>query len=294
MILDEALQAIVGRAERPVPARDPVSLTRIRAFVEAVGDECPIYLDETAARAAGLPGVVAPPGLLQAWTMPGLGPARDESGPTAALYRLLDDHDYPGLIAVGYAQEYPRYLVPGDQLTAHATIASVSAEKQTWLGPGYFLSTAVDYRDATGAVAGTMTWTVLKYRPEPSPRRAPAAETEPAATPLPTLTVPVSATTIVAGALATNDFAPIHHDVRAATTAGFDDIFMNILTTCGLVCRYLTWSAAPGTRVRRVEFRLGAPCYPGDTLTFIGTTDPLTFRVTNTRGVHASGTAVVA
>lgn len=292
MSLDAALQTLVGRTERPTPARDPVSLTRIRAFVEAIGDDVPHYLDDTAARAAGLPGVVAPPAMLQVWTMPGLGPARDEDGPTEALYRLLDEHGYPGLIAVGYAQDYPRYLVPGDHLTAHATISSVSAQKRTWLGPGYFLSTATEFRDATGAVAGSMTWTVLKYRPEPGERQAPPAGPEPAGTALPSIAVPITATTIVAGALATDDFAPIHHDLRAARAAGFDDIFLNILTTCGLVTRYLTQCAPPGSRVRRVEFRLGVPTYPGDTLTLTGhAADPLTFRAANARGVHAAGTA---
>lgn len=295
MSLDELLQELVGHAERPVPARDPVSLTRIRMFVEAIGDERPCYLDKSAARAAGLPGVVAPLALLQAWTMPGLGPARDVDGPTEALYRLLDEHGYPSLIAVGYAQEYPRHLVPGDVLTAHATISSVSAAKRTWLGPGYFLSTATEFRDATGAVAGNMTWTVLKYRPEPGPPRATPPPATPPGAALPSVAMPVTATTIVAGALATNDFAPIHHDLRAAGAAGFADIFMNILTTCGLVHRYLAQCAPATAWPRDVEFRLGTPVHPGDTLTWTATDtgEKIHFRAATARGPHATGTATI-
>jgi acyl dehydratase len=287
----EMLRTFVGTQERPVVARDPVGLTRTRMFVEAIGDTNPIYLDAAAARTVGHPGPVAPAGLLQAWTMPGLGPLRDEDGPTARLYRLLDGHGYTGLIAVGYRQDYVRYLVPGDHVTANATIASVSEEKRTWVGPGHFLSTDTVFTDQHGATVGSMTWTVLKYRPTPAPPRPPGESTLDG---LPALAVPVTATMIVGGALATNDYTPIHHDLAAARAAGFADIFMNILTTCGLVQRYVTEWAGPAVRLRDTEFRLGGPCYPGDTLTFTGQVDGADGDVVevvgrNDRGVHVLG-----
>lgn len=242
-------------------------------FVEAIEDPDPKYLADH----------IAPPALLQAWTMPGLGPVR--AGPTAELYRRLDDAGYPGLIAVGYRQEYLRHLVPGDVLTARATIAAVSEEKRTWVGPGYFLSTDTEFTDAAGAVVGRMSWTVLKYRPTPAAPRAADESTldDP-------LEVPVTATMIVAGALATNDYTPIHHDVEAARAAGFADIFMNILTTCGLVHRYV------GGDIRATEFRLGTPVYPGDTLTFTGRRAGAVVSVQGrtARGVHVHGTVTTS
>lgn len=87
---------------------------------------------------------------------------------------------------------------------------------------------------------------------------------------LPELVFPVTASAIVAGAIATNDFEPVHHDKAAAQASGLPDIFMNILTTNGLVQRFVTdWAGAPA-RIRHVAIRLGAPNVAGDTMRFTG------------------------
>ena len=44
----------------------------------------------------------------------------------------------------------------------------------------------------------------------------------------------------------------------------------NILTTTGLVQRYVTDWAGPDAMVRKIAIRLGVPCYAGDKLTFSG------------------------
>jgi acyl dehydratase len=80
----------------------------------------------------------------------------------------------------------------------------------------------------------------------------------------------ITATTIIAGAIASRDFAPIHHDVRAAQRAGLPDIIMNNITTGGLVGRYLNDWSGPEGEIKRMKFRLGLPCHPGDTLTMTG------------------------
>jgi acyl dehydratase len=87
---------------------------------------------------------------------------------------------------------------------------------------------------------------------------------------LPILVKEITATTIVAGAIAARDFAPIHHDFRAAQRAGLSDIVMNNITTGGLVGRYLTDWSGPEGELKRIKFRLGLPCHPGDTLTMTG------------------------
>jgi len=87
---------------------------------------------------------------------------------------------------------------------------------------------------------------------------------------LPTLVKEVTATTIVAGAIASRDFAPIHHDFRAARKAGLPDIIMNNITTGGLVGRYLTDWSGPEGEIKRMKFHLGSPCHPGDILTMTG------------------------
>jgi hypothetical protein len=87
---------------------------------------------------------------------------------------------------------------------------------------------------------------------------------------LPELTIKVTPTVVVATALATRDFYPVHHDHEMAVRSGSKDIFLNILTTTGLVQRYVTDWAGPDAVVRAVAIRLGVPCYAGDALTFSG------------------------
>jgi uncharacterized protein len=85
---------------------------------------------------------------------------------------------------------------------------------------------------------------------------------------LPPLRVPVTRTLIVAGAIASRDYQDVHHDVELAHAKGAPDIFMNILTSNGLVGRYVTDWAGPGARLTGISVRLGVPAYPGDELTF--------------------------
>jgi acyl dehydratase len=87
---------------------------------------------------------------------------------------------------------------------------------------------------------------------------------------LPELVLDVTPTLVVATAIATRDFQDVHHDRDRAVARGGKDIFLNILTTTGLVQRYVTDWAGPRALVRRVAIRLGVPCYAGDTLTFSG------------------------
>ena len=87
---------------------------------------------------------------------------------------------------------------------------------------------------------------------------------------LPPLDVPTTTALVVGGALASRDFTPVHHDKAAAQAQGLPDVFMNILTTNGLVGRYVTDWAGPDALVRGVRTKLGGPNLPGDTLRLRG------------------------
>ncbi|MEV0243419.1 MaoC family dehydratase [Streptomyces sp. NPDC050674] len=117
---------------------------------------------------------------------------------------------------------------------------------------------------------------------------------------LPPLEIPVTRTLIVAGAIASRDYQDVHHDPDLARRKGSPDIFMNILTTNGLVGRYITDHFGPRCVLRRVAIRLGAPNHPGDTLVLTGTVeeadgDTATVRVVgaNGLGTHVTGTVTV-
>ena len=117
---------------------------------------------------------------------------------------------------------------------------------------------------------------------------------------LPAVEVPITRTLIVAGAIASRDYQDVHHDAELARRKGSPDIFMNILTTNGLVGRYITDHFGPRAVLRKMAIRLGAPNYPGDTMVLTGTVedvegDAVIVRVLGENGLgrHVGGTVTV-
>ncbi|HEX3489133.1 MAG TPA: MaoC family dehydratase N-terminal domain-containing protein [Streptosporangiaceae bacterium] len=449
----EAEAAIRAAAERvkaagespPRAARDPVNLPMIRNWTEALGDDNPVYEDPAAAVAAGHGGVVAPPAMVQVWTMPGLRPAAaSEDDPLGLMTQALDEAGFTSVVATNCEQVYHRYLRPGEELTVRGRLEDVTGPKRTALGEGWFVTTRSTWY-AGGEAVASMLFRVLKFRPggaagagdvlrpvvsrdteffwagtaagelriqrcdqcgalrhppgpmcprcggdrpgyvvaagtgavysyvvhrhPPVPGRTlpvvialvaldegvrmvgelvgadpgqvriglpvrvefqrvddqltlPAwrsADTVPPARPsapasrsaggeaawerLPELAIEVTPTFVISTALATRDFYEVHHDRDKAVARGSQDIFLNILTTTGLVQRYVTDWAGPRALVRAVSIRLGAPCYAGDTLTFSGqaseaepTEGESVVRVTGRCGLgdHVTGTVRLA
>ncbi|MBW2232340.1 MAG: hypothetical protein JRH17_18290 [Deltaproteobacteria bacterium] len=120
---------------------------------------------------------------------------------------------------------------------------------------------------------------------------------------LPELPIPLTVSLIVSGALASQDYTPVHHDKKAAQEAGMQDVFMNILTTNGLVSRFVTDWAGIDAQVRNVNIKLGTPNLPGDTMTLTGEIkdkDDATATVVveiagkNSWGAHVTGTVKLA
>ncbi|MEV7980058.1 MaoC family dehydratase [Streptomyces sp. NPDC086519] len=121
-------------------------------------------------------------------------------------------------------------------------------------------------------------------------------------TELPALEIPITRTLIVAGAIASRDYQDVHHDAELARHKGSPDIFMNILTTNGLVGRYITDCFGPAAQLRKAAIRLGAPNYPGDTMVLTGRIEEMddetrtaTVRVVGANGIgnHVTGTVTV-
>ena len=118
---------------------------------------------------------------------------------------------------------------------------------------------------------------------------------------LPGLDVPITATAIVAGAVASRDYQDVHHDRDLAVARGSKDIFMNILTTNGYVGRFVTDWAGPEALLRCVDIRLGAPNYPGDAMHMSGRVTAVEDEVVrvfvrgaNGLGDHVTGTVELA
>jgi acyl dehydratase len=117
---------------------------------------------------------------------------------------------------------------------------------------------------------------------------------------LPELAIPLTRTLIVASAIASRDYQDVHHDPGLANQRGSPDIFMNILSTNGFVGRFVTDWAGPDARLTSVKIRLGAPNYPGDTMTMSGSVTSkdggiveVSVRGANRLGDHVTGTVTM-
>jgi acyl dehydratase len=120
------------------------------------------------------------------------------------------------------------------------------------------------------------------------------------------LEIPLTTTMIVAGAIASRDFMPVHHDAAYAKQQGSPNLFMNILTSNGYCVRFLTDWAGPEAMITKLAIRLGVPAFPDDPLRFTGSVTgksegsggenfiEVTFQAANSLGNHVSGTAVVS
>ncbi|MFJ2397614.1 MULTISPECIES: bifunctional MaoC family dehydratase N-terminal/OB-fold nucleic acid binding domain-containing protein [unclassified Streptomyces] len=150
------LKAYEGRAAAVAGVgKDPVNEPMIRHWCEAMDDTSPAYEG---------PGAVAPPTMLQVWTMGGLSGQRSRSGAFEELLGLLDDAGCTSVVATDCEQEYLRPLRPGDEITYDAVIESVSEHKTTRLGSGHFVTTRTEVRSA-GELVGTHRFRILKYAP---------------------------------------------------------------------------------------------------------------------------------
>ncbi|MEU4925140.1 OB-fold domain-containing protein [Streptomyces yokosukanensis] len=147
--------------------KDPVNAPMIRHWCEAMGDTSPAYSG---------PDAIAPPTMLQAWTMGGLSGHEARTGAYDELLGLLDASGCTSVVATDCEQEYLRPLRPGDRVAFDSMIESVSDRKTTKLGTGYFVTTRTDVR-VDGDLVGTHRFRILKYAP--ARRKAPAPRPRP-------------------------------------------------------------------------------------------------------------------
>ncbi|NUK26122.1 bifunctional MaoC family dehydratase N-terminal/OB-fold nucleic acid binding domain-containing protein [Streptomyces lunaelactis] len=160
------LKAYEGRAAATAGGgKDPGNEPGIRHRGGGVGDTGPAYTG---------PDAIAPPTMLQAWTMGGLSGHTDRTAAQDELFALLDGAGYTSVVATDCEQEYLRPLRPGDRITFDAVIESVSELKTTKLGTGHFVTTRTDVR-ANGELAGTHRFRILKYAPAARRKSGPTA-----------------------------------------------------------------------------------------------------------------------
>lgn len=167
------LRALIGTpVGAPSVAPDPVNQPMIRHWAAALEDHNPVYTDPAFAKSSRFGGIVAPPLMLQTWTMPTAkisGIAERGGAPTEGAKNPLTPLDEAGLIATLATNsefEVVRYLHLGEVITSTMVIESVSERKETRLGPGYFITWVTTYRDEQGAVVGRQMFRILKFKPD--------------------------------------------------------------------------------------------------------------------------------
>lgn len=162
----ERARAALGSTPGPTRVgRDPVNLAMVHHWCQALDDRNPAYLDEVHAAASARGRLIAPPGMLQTWTMD--APRDDgELSPNVEVMCCLDEAGYTSVVAVNYEHEYRRELSHGERISVRSYAEDLSpGEKQTALGPGYFTTTVYEYVTDDDEVVGIGRMRLLKFKP---------------------------------------------------------------------------------------------------------------------------------
>lgn len=175
---EEKIRAYVGReVGPPTKGNDDVNEAMIRHWSEVMGDENPVYTDREFAESSSKGGIIAPPTMLQAWSMEGYAmagtPAQDVQ---RELHGVFDADGFTGVLGTNSSTEFFRDLKPGDQVNACTVIDTISEQKATARGIGYFIETVTDFTDQNGEAIGKQVFRVLKFIPNESNDTGGAAE----------------------------------------------------------------------------------------------------------------------
>jgi acyl dehydratase len=172
--LEAQLAACIGQPTGrggPQIAPDEVNLPMIRHWADALGDANPVYLDAEFAAASRFGAIVAPPAMLMTWTMgrPIIQGLAERGGSNSEgesrMLALLDKAGYTSIVATNSELEFVRYLRIGDRLQSSTVFESVSEEKTTARGVGYFVTWVTTYCDESGEVVGRQRFRVFKFKP---------------------------------------------------------------------------------------------------------------------------------
>ena len=301
---------LIGRRMYPATADFPAEMAYGWNTLAATENGNPLYWD-TAVAEMLTGGDILPLSTLSLWMRPHRWTpgAAAEQVALKVHFELKDRLDLPEAVMSDNTIVFWEPVRPGDVISHHQVLRSVSGPKTTPLGSGRFWVIDVEYHNQHGELVGVESYTGFGYRrpdaaaavPAPRPPAQSSGSTTPPTPPqpgghtgdaatrprakpdpahdqiavgdtLPEVTHDVTATTVVLGALASRDWRPMHHDYRFATERnGTRDIFLNTPNQLAWIERAITDWTGPRGRLGRVSFRMQDPVFPGDTMTISAT-----------------------
>jgi acyl dehydratase len=302
-----SITATIGQVQYEAVGDFPVEMGYVWTGCASVENGNPLFWDAAVAdELTG--GPVAPPSMISVWFRPHhWAPNRTEGAlPLQVHFDLKAALGLPEAVMTDNTIVFHAPVRPGDLLTTHQVLRSVSGPKTTKLGTGRIWVIDVEYHNAAGELVAVESYTGFGYRKAETSddstdahSASPAAPTDldpafigaepgdptrPTGTAsrlagevhegdvLPTLRQPVSATTVVLGALAARDWRPMHHDhAFAVHRNGTRDIFLNTPNLAHWFERYITDWTGPKGRLGHVRFRMAGSIFPGDVMAFDAT-----------------------
>jgi len=164
-LLTDELRGWIGR-EVSYAAPEVIGRASIRYFALAIGDDNPLYIDDTYAQAAGYPSIVAPPTFV-CETCQYAHRAPDRDGYIGHTWDLPIEGCR--MIRGGHEYEFFRPVVPEDRINVTWRLEDISEHKSSRGGSMLVVISAGSYSNQHGEPLARHRETLL-YQPLPEAR----------------------------------------------------------------------------------------------------------------------------
>ena len=155
---------MIGSVQYEETGEFPVERGYIWTTCSSVENGNPLFWDDAVATEI-TGGVIAPPTMLSVWFRPhNWAPWRSTPGlPLQVHFDLKEHYELPEAVMSDNTIIFHEPVRPGDVITSHQVLKSVSDEKTTKLGTGRFWVIDVEYRNQDRELVGVESYTAFGY-----------------------------------------------------------------------------------------------------------------------------------
>jgi len=175
------VEPFIGKSSPYHDPHDIVTQSDIRHWCEVMQDPNPLYRDEEFAGKSKYGGIIAPPAMVQTWSLDDMHDALQrfvyanqpfKEDPHNQLFDLLDSEGYNGVVATAQEQTYLKPIRPGDVIRSRITVAKVSKyDHFTRQGIGRYVDILYTFINQNDEEVCVESFRVLKYKPPMDTRR---------------------------------------------------------------------------------------------------------------------------